>query len=688
MRAMNTTASQAARPRHRPAFALAALLAPWLVTAGVAVARPPGSPAASPAHLSLPALFGDHMVLQRDCRVPVWGTAAPGAAVTVALAGRVAGADADARGRWEVRLEPLAAGGPHRLVVASGGDTLRCEDVLVGEVWLASGQSNMEMPVDGWAQVRDVAAEVAAADHPSLRMLTVGRHVGYRPAADVATAGWLPCTPQNVRGFSACAYFFARELNRELDVPVGIVHASWGGTAIEAWIRADALHPLPELRAGLDDVAARGRDTDDASRRGDYERALAAWLAALPAADRGNQARPRWSAPALDDRDWPTMTLPCGWENAGLPDLDGVVWFRRRVTIPAGWAGSDALLSLARIDDADTTFFDGVPVGSDTVYDHPREYRVPAGLVTPGEHVIAVRVYDWLGGGGLWGPAEQMILGGRGGEALPLAGPWRYRVALDLADHPPRPRDPDDPGQPAVLAQGMIAPLVPYAIKGAIWYQGEANVPRAERYRTLLPLLIDDWRAWWGQGRFPFLLVQLANFTAPLPEPAESDWAELREAQAQALAKPRTGMAVAIDLGEAGDIHPRDKQEVGRRLALSALDVPYGRDVVASGPRWRGLRRDGATLRLSFDHAEGGLRARGGGELRGFAVAGKDRVFHWASARVEDATIVLECPDVPRPVAARYAWANNPVCNLVNGTGLPAAPFRTDDWPGLTHGRR
>ena len=665
--------------RARPSRACA--IGVWVILACATRVVAAGAATAPPARLALSALFGDHLVLQRDCRVPVWGSAAPGTTVTVDVAGRRASAQADARGRWEARLAPLPAGGPHRLVVAAGPDTVRCEDVLVGEVWLASGQSNMEMPVDGWARVRDVEAEVAAADHPALRMLTVGRRVGYRTAADIATGGWLPCTPQNVRGFSACAYFFARALQDSLGVPVGIIHASWGGTEIEAWIRAAALRSLPELRPGLDGVAARGRGADEAALRAGYEQAYAAWLAALPTADRGQRAGQRWAAPAWDDSDWPSMALPCDWENAGLPDLDGVVWFRRRVTIPAAWAGGEALLSLARIDDADSTYFDGVPVGGETVYDHPRAYRVPAALVTPGEHVIAVRVYDWLGGGGLWGPAGGMSLAGRDSTAIPLAGPWRYRVALDLADYPPRPRDPDDPHQPAVLAQGMIAPLVPYALKGVIWYQGESNVTRAARYRQLLPMLIGDWRSWWGQGPFPFLLVQLANFTATLPEPSESDWAELREAQAMALAMPRTAMAVAIDIGEADDIHPRDKQEVGRRLALCALDLAYGRDVAASGPRWRGLRRDGAALRLTFDHAEGGLRARDGGPLRGFAVAGSDRVYRWATARIEGADVVLECPDVARPVAARYAWADNPACNLVNGAGLPAAPFRTDDWP-------
>lgn len=655
----------------------------------VAVAFTLSTAVAHATPLTVPALFGDHMVLQRDCRVPVWGTAAPGATVRVAIAGRTVRTRAGDDGRWSVTLAPLTVGPPLEMVVAGDtGDTLRMRDVLVGEVWLASGQSNMEMPVDSWGKVLDVNAEVANATYPDIRMLTVAHRVAYEPQRDVTTAGWLPCTPTNVKAYSATAYFFARDLHRELGLPVGIIHSAWGGTEIEAWTRAGALAPVEGLPARLAAVRERARVAATRDLRRDFLDASAAWLAAVPKGDLGTTATPPWSARTLDTSAWKPMTLPTGWENAGLPDLDGVVWFRRTVEIPAGWNAQDLRLHLGRIDDVDTTWFDGVAVGHDSVYDRPREYTVPARLVTPGPHVIAVRVYDWIGGGGLWGDAAMMKLERAPGDAIALAGEWSYRVGLDLATLPPRPRDPDDPNQPTVLVNGMIAPLVPYAMRGVIWYQGEQNASRAAQYRTLFPAMIRDWRQAWGRGDFPFLFVQLAAFMAPTAEPSESDWAELREAQAMALALPRTGMATALDVGDATDIHPRNKQEVGRRLALAAMRVAYGRDTLSEGPRFRGMRVAGREVRLRFDHTGGALVSRSAAAPRGYALAGADRKYHWADARIEGDTVVLTCDAVAAPVAVRYAWGANPPCDLVGATGLPAPPFRTDRWPGVTQGRK
>ncbi len=673
-----------ARTTHRTTRLAGLALLALALSASAARAAAAGSPA---AEIALPAIFGDHMVLQRDVAVPVWGTAAPRAAITVTCAGHTAQARADARGAWRTALGPLAAGGPFELRVADAeGHARAFTDVLVGEVWLASGQSNMEMPIDGWGKVLDAANEVASADHPEIRLLTVARKVAFRPERDITTTGWHRCAPATAKEFSAVAYFFGRELQRTLKVPVGLVSTNWGGTEVEAWTRAGALRRVPgfadRLRA-VDEQAQRPAGEAKAA----FEVATRAWNAAIPKEDRGLKATPPWSATALDDHAWKTMALPSGWENAGLPDLDGVVWFRRHVEIPAAWAGRDLALGLGRIDDADLTYFDGVLVGKDSVYDRPRNYTVPGRLVTPGPHVIAVRVYDWIGGGGLWGDPPMMKLSAGGADAMSLTGPWLYQVAFDFRELPPRPRDPEDPNQPGVLANGMRSPLAPYAIHGVIWYQGEANANRAEQYQALFPLLIDDWRREWGQGDFPFLFVQLANFMDAKPQPGESEWAELREAQAMALARPRTGMATAVDIGDAKDIHPRNKQEVGRRLALAALEVAYGRAVVASGPRYRSSRIEGGAMRVHFERTNGGLHSRSDAPPAGFALAGEDRVFHWAAARIEGDDVVLTCDAVPHPVAARYAWADNPTCDLAGGTGLPAEPFRTDRWPGVTHGR-
>lgn len=657
----------------------------WLAVASVSTPTAALGPPAT--QIALPALFGDHMVLQRDRPVLVWGTAAPGGALRVELAGRERQAHADASGHWQVELPALPAGGPYQLEV-HGGETLVFRDVLVGEVWLASGQSNMEMPIDGWAKVTNAEAETAAADHPRLRLLRVEHAVAHAPRADLTTAGWQVCTPQSVRAFSAAAYFFGRELERRLGVPVGLVQSTWGGTPIEAWTSRGSLARVDDFRDRLAQLAAQEASGDPAAQRETYRRDFAAWIAALPQHDRGGAAAPPWSARELETREWKSMALPHAWENAGLPDLDGVVWFRRTVEVPAAWAGQSLTLRLGPIDDADVTWFDGVVVGSEGKHDLPRVYRIPVELVTPGRHTIAIRVLDWIGGGGLWGEPAALQLALDEQHSIPLAGDWAYRIGLDVRELPPRPLDPDDPGRPTVLFNGMIAPLVPFGFRGAIWYQGEANAARAEQYRRLFPLLIEDWRRLWGQRHFPFLFVQLANWRAVEPQPGESDWAELREAQAMALALPDTAMATAIDLGEADDIHPRNKQEVGRRLALAAFRTAYRLPVVASGPTLSTTAIDGDAVRLHFTHAEGGLAARGGGELRGFALAGDDRVFHWAEARIDGASVVVRSARVPRPVAVRYAWATNPDANLGNGAGLPAPPFRTDRWPGITTGKK
>ena len=642
----------------------------------LAFARP--AVAASP---TLAPIFGDHMVLQQRRLVPVWGTAPPRAEVRLSIARQKFVTRADEQGRWRIDLTPMPAGGPH-VLRAWCEDTVTFRDVMVGEVWLASGQSNMEMPVRGWGRVNDADAEVAAADHPSVRLLALDHQVASEPRESARTSGWQRCSPATVANFSAVAYFYGRALAKELGVPVGLIQSTWGGTEVESWTRTGALRQLPGTEAALRALEERAKSGTPLERRQAFERETAEWLARGLRLDASRDATPPWHAKTLDDRTWKPMDLPAGWENRGLPDLDGIVWFRRHVTVPAAWRGRELVLSLGRIDDEDSTYFDGTLVGSEKVYDHPRTYRVPAELATPGEHVIAVRVYDWIGGGGLWGDAGMMRLhpasGAGPADTLRLDGDWKHRVALDLAKVGPRPRDPEDPNQPGVLANGMIAPLVPYALRGVIWYQGEQNVGRAEQYRALFPGMIADWRDWWRQPELEFLYVQLAGFLKPARQPGASDWALLREAQSMARSLPHTAMVTAIDVGDSNDIHPRNKQEVGRRLALAALGSVYGRDTTWRGPGMASVRAEGAALRVTFAHTGGGLRARGGRAPRGFAIAGADGVWRWARARIEGDDVVLTSTLVPKPVHARYAWADYPFCDLEGGTGLPAEPFRTD----------
>jgi sialate O-acetylesterase len=623
-------------------------------------------------------LFSDHMVLQRDLPVPVWGWTEPGKEVTVTIGATVAKATADAHGRWMVKIGPFPAGGPHTVAV-TGPQSASFSDVLFGDVWICSGQSNMEM---GIGNVNDAKDEIAKAAYPQIRLFTVPKSIATEPQAQV-TGQWQPCTPETVaaggwNGFSAVGYFFGRDLHRETKIPIGLIHTSWGGTIAEAWTSAEALKTMDDFKVPVEGFEKSVGDQKKGSA--DFEQQMVEWWAKNdPGSANG------WSTPAFDAKAWKTMTLPTLWEAAGLPDFDGIVWFRKEVEIPEAWAGKDVMLHLGPVDDRDTTWVNGTKVGERETWNVPRDYKVPSRLLKPGRNLIAVRVLDTGGGGGIYGKAEDMKLECAGQAPIPLAGPWQYQDSTPLARTSPVPQKMDNnPNIVTVLYNGMIANLVPYAIKGAIWYQGESNGDRGMQYRRLLPTMITDWRTRFGVGDFPFYIVQLANFMAVDQQPSDPPWATLREAQALTAATlPNCGLAVAIDIGDDKDIHPKNKQEVGRRLALNALAKVYGQKIEYQGPVFKELKVEGAAARLSFDHLGGGLVARDyagkpADKLLGFAIAGEDGRFTWADAKIEGDTVVCTSAQVAKPVAVRYAWANNPVCNLYNQAGLPAVPFRTD----------
>ena len=621
----------------------------------------------------LHGLFSDHMVLQRDVPVPVWGWAEPGQKVNVAFAGKSAEAVAGADGKWTARLGPSPAGGPFTLEV-TGPKTATLQDVLVGDVWICSGQSNMEWVVANSDRPQE---EIAAANHPNIRLYTVPKRIAAGPCAQVKS-DWKVCSPETVGGFSAVGYFFGRDLERELGVPIGLINSSWGGTVAQAWVDAGALAKLDDFRPALAGVAERVAATQP--DRGRFLAESAAWSRKN---DPGQAGPPGWADPGLDDSDWKSMDLPRRWEDGGLPDFDGIAWFRKEVILPDAWAGKALVLDLGPIDDRDATWVNGAEVGRTHFYLPPRQYAVPAGLAKAGRNVIAVSVLDVAGNGGINGKAGDMRLrlAGDDSEApIPLAGAWKYKVAAPLASLPSPPQEArPNPNEVTVLSNGMIAPLVPFALRGAIWYQGESNASNAAQYRRLLPALINDWRDRFGVGRFPFYIVSLANFMNTKPEPAESSWAELREAQYLASqAVPNSAVALAIDIGDAKDIHPRNKQDVGRRLALDALALTYGRPVEYSGPVFQSATAEGNALRLSFDHTGGGLVAKGDGPLKGFAVAGEDGKFAWADAKIDGDAVVVSSPKVEHPRTVRYAWVDNPEANFANKAGLPALPFRSD----------
>ncbi len=510
-----------------------------LTTILAAVAAVACFTAAAGADVKLPAVIGDNMVLQQGVEAPIWGWAAPGEKVTVKFGSDSKTATAGEDGKWMVKLSPMKAGGPLEMTIA-GANSITLKNILVGEVWVASGQSNMHMAV---SSAKDAEQEIAAANYPKIRLITVPNVTAETPQADF-DGKWVECSPETVKNFSAAAYFFGRDLAKDLDVPIGIIHTSWSGSIAEAWMSSGSL-----------------------------------------------EAHADTLKPLLDH-----------WQ-----DLD------------AKWDAAAA----------------------DAAY--------------------KTRLDEWQ----------------KAADAASAAG----------ARAPRRPRQPEPPmldmNHPSVLYNAMIAPLIPYAMRGVIWYQGEGNSGRAFQYRTLFPALIEDWRAKWGEGDFPFLYVQLANYRATQPEPVESTWAELREVQLKTLSLPNTGMAVIIDVGDAGNVHPTDKQTVGYRLALAARALVYGEKIVYSGPIYDSYSVGGGEVTIKFKHVGSGLVAKGD-KLTGFQIAGEDREFVWADARIDGDTVVVSSPSVARPVSVRYAWQDNPVANLYNEEGLPASPFRTDDWPGIT----
>ena len=615
-------------------------------------------------------LFVDHAVLQQGTQVPVWGRADPGEAVTVAMAGQTASTTAGSDGKWLVHLAPMKAGGPFRLTI-SGSNQIVLTDILVGEVWVASGQSNMErqlglrvgqQPIDHWEK------EAAAASYPRIRHFGVAQEKSL-VRLDTIKGQWSVCTPETVKDFSAVAYFFARDLQRARHVPVGVIHSSWGGTPAEAWTSEAGLRPLPDFADTAEQIKILIADPEAARRR--YEARLEAWF--IPN-DAGSAAGKSWSDPALDTGSWKTMTLPGLWEDAGEADLNGVVWFRKTFDLPASAASAAAELQLDMIDDIDTTWVNGVKVGATVGYNLVRKYPVPAGVLKPGRNVVAVRVLDTGGGGGIWGEDKlQLVLTGKAAPPpIDLAGPWRYRIGLNLQGDAPWPPTGyiGDVSTPTILYNAMIAPLLPYAIRGVIWYQGEANVRRELQYRSLFPAMIADWRQAWGQD-FPLLFVQIAPHRDMTPE--------LRDAQLWSWQHtPRTAMAVTMDCGDANDIHPTRKQPVGARLALAARALAYGERLEYSGPVFDAVKVKADKATLSFTHLGGGLVAKGG-PLKGFTVAGPDKMFHPARAQIRGKSVVVTGDAVSQPVAVRYGWANVPEGNLFNKAGLPASPFRTDN---------
>ncbi len=641
----------------------------------------------SPAKdIKLLPLFGDNMVLQQKQDIPIWGTAEPGGEVTVTLNEQQKKGVVDSEGNWKVTLSLVPAGGPYKLVV-SGVETKTINNVMVGEVWLCSGQSNMDMPVAGGLKVKNYKEEITKANYHNIRLFKVENRMANTPKESFNSDGWKECSPETIPGFSATAYFFARSLQAEIKIPIGLIESAWGGTMVEAWTSGAALKKIPEFAEIVKKIEA-DRSTEEEKILA-VKKELAEWSDNIDQIMKNSGTLKHGFQNADYNTDnWKLMKLPTTWEKTGL-EYDGVIWFSKDINIPESWNGKDLLLSLGRINDCDYTWFNGKKVGSNTDVAVERVYKIPASLVKPGKNRIMIKVLDIGYSGGLYGPGEQIKLS-YPDKSISLVGNWKYKIDptnIDVKTLPERPDQNPKVNNPSVLYNAMIHPLIPYGIRGVIWYQGFSNAERSYQYRDLFKTFIKDWRDLWGEGDFPFLYAQLANLMKVETEPTESIWAELREAQSKALELSSTGMAVTIDIGEE-DIHPKNKQDVGKRLALIALAKVYGKDIPYSGPMYKSMKVEGSKIRLQFDNVNNGLKIKGGKKLKGFTIAGNDKRFVWTKAKIEGNEIVVWDSKIKNPVSVRYAWAPNPICNLYNGADLPAAPFRTDDWKGLTYEKK
>ena len=634
------------------------------------------------AQLRLPKIFGDSMVLQRNAPLRIWGWASPAESVTVQFHKQHRSVKADANGNWETVLAPEPAGGPYNLQV-QGKTNIVLYGILMGDIWVCSGQSNMEMPLSGWGQVLNAQQEITEAVYPSIRLFTVEKDVQGKPYADLKGGAWQTCNPQTIPPFSAVGYFFGRGLHRQLHIPIGLINTTWGGTDIESWISHIGFEKEPYYKWLM--ALTPEKSTADLITMKD--RQTQAWLASIHLDKVDTSTLGQWPVTDYDDGAWREMKVPGLWESQQPgPKFDGVIWLRKEIMIDEADAGKPAVLNLAMIDDNDVTYINGVRVGGVNGYNVKRVYNINGGVLKKGKNVIAVRVEDTGGGGGIYGePADCSLT--IEGKTIPLAGAWKFRIESVRMNNGVGPND-----YPSVLYNAMVHPLEKLAIKGVIWYQGENNAERAVEYRKAMPLLINDWRMRWQQPAMPFYFVQLTSYSAGNGNSNQgSAWAELREAQSMATSLPNTGMAVTIDVGDPKDIHPRNKQDVGKRLAALALQKTYGIKLIASGPVHKSMQVYGSSIAIQFTNADKGLitKPASNSNIAGFEIAGADQHFYVAKATIKGNTVMVSAPEVTKPVAVRYAWADDAsLANLFNTEGLPAAPFRTDNWKLITEEKR
>jgi sialate O-acetylesterase len=639
----------------------------------------------------LPALFSNHMVLQQKVEAPIWGRGTPGSDIQISTSwNELKTVTVNEKGNWFVKIATPQAGGPYTITLQSGKAIKKIDDVYIGEVWLASGQSNMEMPVKGWGKdmpIDNSAHEIASSENPKIRMFTVKKEMSFIPKKD-CVGDWKVAKPENTGDFSATAYFFAKNLYKKLKVPIGIIHSSWGGTPAEAWTSKKFVaniegfenteKQIDKAKAGQEKMEVWLKDIKGMSFNDGIESEFK---------DEKNDGQ--YITSSFNDVGWKEMDLPAYWETRQLKSFDGIVWFRKKFNIPEGTNLKNLKLYLGKIDDMDDTFINGKKVGGilkTGFWDKERLYPIDEQVLHYGMNTISVKVIDNYGGGGIYGDKNIGILNSKNDTLINLSGKWKFLPVSLIKNgniyhfnenssfsNMPESDIMLNPHFPTVLYNGMIAPLIPFTIKGVIWYQGESNVGRAKQYETLFPAMINNWRSDWSNGNFPFYYVQIAPFNYNNGSPLSA--AELRNAQFLAMKEKNVGMVVTTDIGDINNIHPSNKSDVGKRLALWALKNDYGIDsIISSGPLCKNAKFDKTKVIISFSGTGKGLKSNGK-KLNSFEIAGKDSVFYDASAVIEDHRVIVSCRKVKEPRFVRFGWKNDSEPNLFNSAGLPAFPF-------------
>lgn len=625
----------------------------------------------STAQVRLPRLVRDSMVLQRDQPLPIWGWASPGERVTIIHQGKKYSGKTDISGSWKILLPPMPAGGPYNMTIA-GKNTIVLKDVLFGDVWFCSGQSNMVHQLN----IHDVsyAEVIKKANYPEIRQFLVPTGTSLTSArTDLNGGNWTPAVGEAIRPFSAVAFFFARQLFEKYHVPIGIINSSVGGTPIEAWMSMEEAAIYPDLDSRMQQLKDSVFVRQSLSVKPVSDEVF-------PEKDPGISGKVKWYDPAFEAGSWKRITVPGYWEDLGHADLNGVVWFRNDFVLDDKMKGLSGRLFLGRIVDADEVYLNGVRIGS-TTYQYPqRRYSIPEGILKQGSNTLVVRVTNYAGKGGFVPDKQYAIC--TASDTVDISGEWRFRIGQIF--YPSGKVQPaqvfSQQSQPAALFNAMVSPLLPYPIKGICWYQGESNVAQPQKYFAYQQSLIRDWRKQWKNDTLPFIFVQLPGFQSYQYLPSQSNWAMLREAQLKSLSTLRTAMAVAIDLGEWNDIHPDNKKDVGDRMALAARHLAYGDTVTYSGPLFSRGEVRGSEMIIQFNHVAGGLTTLDGEPPASFAIAGEDKKFIPAKARIQGSNVIVWNEKISNPVYVRYAWADNPVQpNLCNSAKLPASPFRTDE---------